>query len=62
MPPAESRKATIDQLAAVFAASAWSSPDLERARELVIELRYLDNIDQVCREWAPGKEVPNLQH
>ncbi|TNY17010.1 hypothetical protein DMC30DRAFT_333024, partial [Rhodotorula diobovata] len=58
----ESRKATIDQLAAVFAASASSSPDLERARELVIELRYLDNIDQVCREWAPGKEVPNLQH
>ncbi|BGP39884.1 molecular chaperone [Rhodotorula kratochvilovae] len=55
----EARKDAVDQLSAVFTSS---SPDLERARELVIELRYLDNIDQVCREWAPGKEVPNLQH
>ncbi|GAA6050205.1 hypothetical protein JCM3770_000452 [Rhodotorula araucariae] len=55
----DARKDAIEQLSAVFASS---SPDLERARELVIELKYLDNIDQVCREWAPGKAVPNLQH
>ncbi|TKA55133.1 hypothetical protein B0A53_02103 [Rhodotorula sp. CCFEE 5036] len=36
-------------------------PDLEAARNLVIELRYLDNIEQVCREWQPGKRV-DLQH
>ncbi|GAA5916407.1 hypothetical protein JCM8208_000907 [Rhodotorula glutinis] len=53
------RKETVDELSTVFASS---SPDLERARDLIIELKYVDNIDSVCREWAPGKEVPNLQH
>ncbi|KPV75427.1 uncharacterized protein RHOBADRAFT_43932 [Rhodotorula graminis WP1] len=55
----DKRKETVDELSTVFASS---SPDLERARDLVIELKYLDNIDSVCREWAPGKDVPNLQH
>ncbi|GAA5858157.1 hypothetical protein JCM9279_003773 [Rhodotorula babjevae] len=55
----DKRKETVDELSTVFASS---SPNLERARDLIIELKYLDNIDSVCREWAPGKEVPSLQH
>lgn len=48
----------IEALSKAFAAP---EPDLEAARNLVIELRYLDNIEQVCREWQPGKRV-DLQH
>lgn len=48
----------IEALSKAFAAP---EPDLETARNLVIELRYLDNIEQVCREWQPGKRV-ELQH
>ncbi|GAA5907754.1 J-type chaperone JAC1 [Sporobolomyces salmoneus] len=36
-------------------------PDLEGARNLVIQLKYLDNIETVCREWSPGKRV-EIQH
>lgn len=57
-PPAE-RARVIEALSSAFGAS--SEPDLEAARNLVIELRYLDNIEQVCREWQPGKRV-ELQH
>jgi molecular chaperone HscB len=32
-------------------------PDLELARNLVIQLKYLDNVETVCREWSPGKRV-----
>ncbi|POY71713.1 hypothetical protein BMF94_5073 [Rhodotorula taiwanensis] len=54
----EKRNRVIDSLATAFSASA---PDLEAAKNLVIELRYLDNIEQVCREWQPGKRL-ELQH
>lgn len=56
---ADARTEAVSRLTSAF---ATSPPDLELVRNLVIELRYLDNIDQVCREWAPGKGVPNLQH
>ncbi|GAA5928820.1 J-type chaperone JAC1 [Sporobolomyces koalae] len=36
-------------------------PDLETARNLIIQLKYLDNVETVCREWTPGKRV-ELQH
>ncbi|GAA6025276.1 hypothetical protein JCM11491_000158 [Sporobolomyces phaffii] len=36
-------------------------PDLETARNLVIQLKYLDNVETVCREWSPGQRV-ELQH
>ncbi|GAA5965114.1 hypothetical protein JCM8115_006667 [Rhodotorula mucilaginosa] len=52
------RARVIEALSKAFAAP---EPDLEAARNLVIELRYLDNIEQVCREWQPGKRV-DLQH
>ncbi|GAA5861854.1 hypothetical protein JCM3774_001328 [Rhodotorula dairenensis] len=53
------RARVIEALSTAFGAN--SEPDLEEARNLVIELRYLDNIEQVCREWQPGKRV-ELQH
>lgn len=31
------------------------------AKELTIKLRYLDNVEQVCREWQPGRRV-ELHH
>lgn len=55
---AAERARVIEALSKAFAAS---EPDLEAARNLVIELRYLDNIEQVCREWQPGKRI-DLQH
>ncbi|KAH8919849.1 hypothetical protein BT69DRAFT_1223584 [Atractiella rhizophila] len=35
--------------------------DLDRGKELLIRLRYLRNVEDVCREWQPGKGVV-LQH
>ena len=32
-------------------------PALELAKNLVIQLRYLENVEDVCREWSPGKPV-----
>lgn len=55
---AAERARVIEALSKAFAAP---EPDLEAARNFVIELRYLDNIEQVCREWQPGKRV-ELQH
>lgn len=54
----ESTKSVIASLSSAFSSSP---PDLEAARNLVIELKYLNNIDQVCREWQPGKRL-ELQH
>ncbi|BGP24369.1 molecular chaperone [Rhodotorula toruloides] len=50
----ESTKSVIASLSSAFSSSP---PDLEAARNLVIELKYLNNIDQVCREWQPGKRL-----
>jgi len=36
-------------------------PDLQGARNLVIQLKYLDNVETVCREWSPGKRL-EIQH
>ncbi|GJN89192.1 hypothetical protein Rhopal_002169-T1 [Rhodotorula paludigena] len=58
----QNKDARTEAVSRLTSAFATSPPDLELVRNLVIELRYLDNIDQVCREWAPGKGVPNLQH
>ena len=35
--------------------------DLEGARNLVIQLKYLGNVEQVCREWSLGKRL-EIQH
>ena len=49
---------TIAQLDSAFT----SSPvDAERAKALAIRLRYYANVEDVCREWQPGKRV-ELSH
>lgn len=32
---------------------AFEVKDLDRAKDLVVKLRYLTNADNVCREWQP---------
>ncbi|GAA5920195.1 hypothetical protein JCM6882_007693 [Rhodosporidiobolus microsporus] len=54
-------EATQEALSALSSALSSSPPDLETARNLVIELKYFANIDTVCKEWQPGKLV-ELQH
>lgn len=49
---------TTSQLAAAFAASP---PNLDAAKNLVIQLRYLENVDGVCKEWTPGRRI-ELEH
>lgn len=43
--------------------NAFSSipPNLPEAKAMVIKLRYLQNVDEVCREWSPGKRI-EIQH
>ncbi|BGP15875.1 hypothetical protein JCM10213_003696 [Rhodosporidiobolus nylandii] len=53
--------ATKEAKAALSSALSSSPPDLETARNLVIELKYFDNIDTVCKEWQPGQRI-ELQH
>ncbi|KAK4702163.1 hypothetical protein P7C70_g4063, partial [Phenoliferia sp. Uapishka_3] len=49
---------TLSNLAQAFKASP---PDIEVARNLVIKLRYLNNVENVCREWSPSKRI-EIQH
>lgn len=35
--------------------------DPDEAKNLLIRLRYMNNVEGVCREWQPGKEIV-LQH
>ncbi|GAA6013012.1 hypothetical protein JCM10207_008413 [Rhodosporidiobolus poonsookiae] len=53
--------ASKEAIAALGSALSISPPDLETARNLVIELKYFENIDVVCREWQPGQRI-ELQH
>lgn len=46
---------------ALTAAFASDPLPADLAKELTIKLRYLDNVEQVCREWQPGRRV-ELQH
>lgn len=48
----EEVKKTIETLAQQLDSE---SRDLDLARNLVIQLRYLENIDGVCKEWTAGK-------
>ncbi|GAA6027319.1 hypothetical protein JCM8097_002589 [Rhodosporidiobolus ruineniae] len=57
----QNKEATKEAIAALSAALSASPPDLETARNLVIELKYFDNIDTVCREWQPGQRI-ELSH
>jgi len=56
-----SKNATKDTISELSTALSASPPDLERARNLVIELNYFANIDTVCKEWQPGKRI-ELSH
>ena len=49
---------TLSHLSKAFRAEP---PDLDAAKNLVIKLRYLQNVENVCREWAPGRRI-ELQH
>lgn len=55
---ADEMKSTFEQLATTFDSA---EPDLEQAKNLLIRLKYLENVEGVCREWTPGKRV-ELQH
>lgn len=55
----ENIKETLERLTTAFDKTV--PPDLETAKNLVIQLRYLDNVEGVCREWSPGKRI-ELQH
>lgn len=35
--------------------------DWEKMKKLTVELRYWSNIEDVCREWQPGKAI-TLHH
>lgn len=48
-------KQAIEDLVKAF--DETQPPDLESARNLVIQLKYLDNVETVCREWSPGKRL-----
>jgi molecular chaperone HscB len=37
-------------------------PDLIKAKSLVMKLRYLDNVEGVCREWTPSKGRIEIIH
>ncbi|KAK4053276.1 molecular chaperone [Microbotryomycetes sp. JL221] len=54
----QSMNATFAELSTILDAQ---TPDLEAARNLLIKLKYLENIEGVCREWQPGKRI-ELQH
>jgi molecular chaperone HscB len=47
-----------DQLSSAFSSSP---PDLDTAKNLVIQLRYLENVENACREFTPGKRI-ELHH
>lgn len=40
---------------------AFDSGDTAQAKQLTVKLRYLNNVDGVCRDWQPGKRI-ELQH
>ncbi|ORY92870.1 hypothetical protein BCR35DRAFT_298453 [Leucosporidium creatinivorum] len=50
----ETMQETFSLLSSTFAAA---EPDLEQAKNLLIRLKYLENVEGVCREWSPGKRV-----
>lgn len=65
-PPADAFPfAPTDKIAAVgrslSAAFGSSPPDLALAKDLLIHWKYLENIEGVCREWAPGRPI-QIQH
>lgn len=41
--------------------SAFNNQQWHQAKLLAIKLRYLNNVENVCREWMPGQEIV-LQH
>lgn len=54
----ENAKATLARLESLL-----SSDEIDpvEAKNLLIRLRYMNNVEGVCREWQPGKEIV-LQH
>lgn len=45
---------TISLLSQAFAANP---PDVERAKQLTVELRYLRNLEEAAKEWRMGERV-----
>lgn len=52
----QERGRTVERLQQLLDGEQWQEAKLE-----AIKLRYLENVEQVCREWMPGKEIV-LQH
>ncbi|GAA99328.1 uncharacterized protein L969DRAFT_93790 [Mixia osmundae IAM 14324] len=51
-------RTTVQELEAVLDAH---DKDLQLARTLTIKLRYYENVDQACKDWAPGRPI-EIQH
>lgn len=54
----ENASATLARLESLLSAEQI---DPVEAKNLLIRLRYMNNVEGVCREWQPGKEIV-LQH
>lgn len=55
---AENIQSTVQELSDSFS----NTPvDTQKAKKLTIQLRYFQNVEDVCREWQPGKRI-ELQH
>lgn len=54
----DNARETLQHLEVAFQADP---PDLDAAKNLLIQLKYLENVENVCREWSPGKRI-EIQH
>jgi molecular chaperone HscB len=50
-----------ETLTALEASLADESLDAPKAKALLIRLRYQQGVEDICREWQPGKDIV-LQH
>jgi molecular chaperone HscB len=52
---AERTNKTIAALSRAFGKTP--QPDVEKAKQLTVELQYLRNLENAAREWRPGQRV-----
>lgn len=52
---------TLRKIDALLEQTEGEKADWEKFKALTVELRYWSNIEDVCREWQPGKAI-TLQH
>ncbi|CAD6575114.1 MAG: hypothetical protein CYPHOPRED_005576 [Cyphobasidiales sp. Tagirdzhanova-0007] len=59
----QNKQLTLDTLSSLkdVLEDGRSELDEDQAKNLLIRLRYQDNVENVCREWSPGKDIV-IQH